>query len=341
MTSISTKLTNLLRLRTPIICGPMAGASGGALAARAFQGGGFGFIGYGYQSLEKLKSEVDTARSILQVDSHAPLPIGIGYLGWRLERPNTPAKELLSLALDNNVQAVWFSFGLELQRWIKFIRDNELKQGATKIFVQVSSVEEALVAAHDWKVDVIVAQGTEAGGHGSSTAPSLLALLSEILSIIPKDGPPVLGAGGLANGGHIASLLALGASGAVLGTRFLLSPESLYSEHQRQALLSAHTTSSVRSMAFDQARDTLGWPSGVDGRGLRNSTVIDFEKGVEIGELRRKYAEGVTADDPDRIVVWAGTGVGLMNRVQPAREIVEELHDECVARLRAAASLLE
>jgi len=284
---------------------------------------------------------VDTARSLLQANPQTPLPIGIGYLGWRLETPNIPAQELLSVALANNVQAVWLSFGANLQRWIKYIRETERKPGATKIFVQVTSVEDALVAVNDWKADVIVAQGIEAGGHGSSTAPPLLTLLSEILSIIPKDGPPVLGAGGLVNGGHIASLLALGASGAVLGTRFLLSPESLYSDSQRQALISARTASSIRTMAFDQARNTLGWPLGIDGRGLRNSTVVDFENGDDIADLREKYMEGVKADDTDRIVTWAGTGVGLMNKIQPAKEIVGEIHDECVAHLRAAASLLE
>lgn len=113
--------------------------------------------------------------------------------------------------------------------------------------------------------------GIEAGGHGSGTAPPLFSLLSEILSTVPEDGPPILGAGGIVNGSQLASLLVLGASGAVLGSRFLLSPESLYLESQRQALISAPAGSSVRTMAFDHARNTLGWPKGIDGRGLRNS----------------------------------------------------------------------
>jgi len=89
------------------------------------------------------------------------LPIGIGYLGWLLEQPNErgSAEEFLSVAINNNVRAVWFSFGRELKRWIQFIRDNERNPGATAIFVQVTSVEEALVAINDWKVDVVVAQG--------------------------------------------------------------------------------------------------------------------------------------------------------------------------------------
>ncbi|KAF5383533.1 hypothetical protein D9615_003693 [Tricholomella constricta] len=340
MSTISTKLTKLLGLRTPLVSAPMAGASGGALAAHVSQGGALGFIAYGYQSVDMLRSEVEMARSLLQIHPQSPLPIGIGYLGWQLEKPNTAAHELLSIALDNNVQAVWLSFGEELQRWIKFIRDSERKPGDTKIFVQVTSVEEALVAFNEWKADVIVAQGIEAGGHGSSTAAPLFTLVSEILSVIPKDGPPVLATGGLVNGSHLASLLALGASGIVLGTRFLLSPESLYSASQRQALISARTGSSVRTMAFDYARNTLGWPRGIDGRGLRNNTVVDFENGLDIDDLRRKYLEGVKANDPDRIVIWAGAGVGLMDKVQPAKEIVEEIHGECVAHLQTAASSL-
>lgn len=116
--------------------------------------------------------------------------------------------------------------------------------------------------------------GNESGGHGSGTAAPLLTLLSEIFSVIPDDGPIILGAGGLVNGAHLASLLTVGASGAVLGTRFLLSPESQYSDSQRRALIAAPTGSSVRTMAFDEARNSLGWPKGVDGRGLRNSKQI-------------------------------------------------------------------
>lgn len=221
--------------------------------------------------------------------------------------------------------------------------------------------------------------GMEAGGHGLSTGSSMFTLLSETLAVAPKDGPPILAAGGLGNGSQLASVLALGASGAVLGTRFLLSPESQYTDVQRRALIAAKTTSSTRSMAFDHARDALGWPRGVDARGLRNSkcfarclvrnvalfrsffigTVDDFEKGVDIDTLRRRYNEGTLKEDPDRIIIWAGAGIGLLNKSQPAKvmhllfglllkskndivfqEVVEEVHWECVERLRAVSSSL-
>jgi nitronate monooxygenase len=113
--------------------------------------------------------------------------------------------------------------------------------------------------------------GIEGGGHGASSGSPVLALVSSILSAVPETGPPILAAGGMANGGHMAALLTLGASGAVFGTRFLLAPESLYTDVQRRALVAASSTSSVRTMAFDNARGSMGWPSGVDGRGLRNS----------------------------------------------------------------------
>ncbi|KAF8885030.1 2-nitropropane dioxygenase [Infundibulicybe gibba] len=337
--SIVTKLSKLLGIRTPVVAPPMAGASGGALAARVTHGGGFGLLSAGYDSPDKFRSQLALARSLLQIDAPAQLPIGAGYLAWQLEAPNSPAHELLDIALQENVQAVWFAFGNDLGRWAKYVRDHDKKSSKkTIIFIQVSSVDEAVTAASTWGADVLVAQGIESGGHGSGLASSMMTLTSDILST--EISIPVLGAGGLSNGAHIASLLALGASGVVLGTRFLLTPESLYSDVQKQALLAANSTLSTRTMAFDYARGTLGWPPNIDGRGLRNSTVADFENGIDIETLRDRFNAGVRENNPDRLIVWAGTGIGQMNRVQPASEIVKELHYECVERMRAITQML-
>lgn len=149
--------------------------------------------------------------------------------------------------------------------------------------------------------------------------------------------PCLLAAGGIASGAHIAELLHLGISGVVLGTRFLLTPESLYTAPQRTALLDASGPSpTVRTMAFDHARGTLGWPDGIDGRALRNGTcpltaslsstyssceetVTDFDANTPIDVLRAKFSEGITTGDPKRMLVWAGTGVVHMNAVVPAK----------------------
>lgn len=119
--------------------------------------------------------------------------------------------------------------------------------------------------------------GAESGGHGASSAPSLLNFITDVLALPCMQRPTsplLLGAGGMAIGDHIAAVLALGASGAVLGTRFLLTPESLYSNAQKQVLVSATSTDTIRTMAFDNARGTLGWPQGIDGRAIRNSAVL-------------------------------------------------------------------
>lgn len=136
--------------------------------------------------------------------------------------------------------------------------------------------------------------------------------------MLPKDGPPVLAAGGLVTGGQIASLLVLGAAGAVLGTRFLMTPECLYSDAQKRALIAAKSNVTVRTMAFDHARGTLDWPAGIDGRALYNNTVKDVDDGVNMDAVREKFQEGVRKGDPDRMLVWSGMGVGLVSEIKSA-----------------------
>ncbi|EDR05531.1 uncharacterized protein LACBIDRAFT_191118 [Laccaria bicolor S238N-H82] len=321
----------------------MAGASGGALAAQVTLAGGFGFLAAGYDSPEKLQSEIDIARSLLKLQPHALLPVGVGFLAWQLESPGAPATQLLSVALDNNVRAIWLAFGNNIKHWVDYIHEHNNKRGHTDrvlIFCPVSSVEQASVAVNEWCADVIIVQGVEAGGHGASQGLPLLTLLPLVTAAIGPNGPPILGAGGLVNGAHAAALLTLGASGVVLGTRLLLSPESLYTDAQRRALIEADSSLSVRTMAFDYARNTLGWPQGVDGRGLRNATVEDYERGEDIQVLRSKLKEASLKDDTSRIVVWAGASVGLVNKIMPAREIVEEIHKDCVKYLRSSALLV-
>jgi len=257
-------------------------------------------------------------------------------------KPDNAAK-ILTMCIQAQVKAMWFSFGDNLGRWIEYVRRYEKANAVasrTLIFVQVSSVAEAVTAFREWKVDVIVAQGIEAGGHGSASALPLHTLLAAVLKAIPEDGPVIVGSGGLANGTQIASLLVLGASGAALGTRFLLSPQSLYSDRQREALLSASTESTVRSMAFDIVRGTTGWPTGVDGRGLNNILVQEVERGDNIDEVRRKSLEAEKIGDKDRMVIWAGAGVGFMNEVKDAGDIVRELHADIVHAFARAAELV-
>ncbi|EJD07540.1 2-nitropropane dioxygenase [Fomitiporia mediterranea MF3/22] len=360
---MSTPITLLLNIKTPVLCAPMAGASGGALAAQVSLAGGFGFIGAGYWDAGCFRKELELASSILQEERKpmtessdqitrtdtrdGPLKIGVGYLGWKLDQSNESA-ELLSIALEARVAAVWLAFGTDLGKWVRHVRKfdaSRSKPHTTIVFVLVNCLQDAQKAVKEWDADVLVAQGIECGGHGYGAASPLLALVPEILKSFPeKEGgkpcPPVVAAGGLTSGAHIAALLALGASGVVLGTRFLLTPEAKYSDAQKAALLAACGTSTIRTTAFDALRKTTGFPEGINGRALYNKTVEHFDSGWDKEEVRRQFDKGVQDGDPEYFLAWSGTGIGLVNEIKPAADVVKEIHKEMIDRLRAVSTLL-
>ena len=97
-----------------------------------------------------------------------------------------------------------------------------------------------------------------------------------------------------------------------------MTPESLYSDAQKKALVAAKFDMTVRTMAFDLARGTLGWPAGVDGRAIYNDTVKDVDDGVDIEIVKEKFQAGVRDGNPDRMLVWSGMGVGLVSEIKDA-----------------------
>ncbi|THH32392.1 hypothetical protein EUX98_g1811 [Antrodiella citrinella] len=340
--AITTAFTRLLpkctHLQVPIVGAPMAGAGGAKLAAEVTLGGAFGFIPAGYRDAHVLRTELDTARTLLNTPPNATLPLGVAYFGWKLkEQGEATTTEMLDVSLQHNVQAIWFSFWSKDQsKWARYIREKDAastEERSTVIFVLVSSVEQALMAVNEWKADVIVAQGSQAGGHGSAHGPPLQELFASIVDAIPENRPPILVAGGLSNGSQVAEYLAKGADGAVLGTRFLLTPESTYTPGQKNALVAAKSNSTVRSVKFDEARNTKGWPEGTDGRGLVNALTNGFQgnaREINMDILREKVKEATAKDDPEWMVTWAGLGVGDMNEIkgaQPVERATETVSD--------------
>ncbi len=90
----------------------------------------------------------------------AQLPIGVGYLAWKLDEAGRAAHDMLDAALENNVQAIWLAFGNNMGQWVNYIREKNQRDGQkTLVFVQVNSLAEALVAVNEWKTDVLIAQG--------------------------------------------------------------------------------------------------------------------------------------------------------------------------------------
>ncbi|KAI0060925.1 inosine monophosphate dehydrogenase [Artomyces pyxidatus] len=334
MSVLDTPLTRLLGIRTPLVLAPMAGASGGQLAAAVHLAGGFGFTAPTYTGLADFRAELALARAALAQPA-GPLPIGAGFLGWKLDA-GADAVALLDAALAARVRAVWLAFGADLARWAAYVR---ARAPGTLVFVQVNSVDDALRAVAEYSPDVLVAQGIESGGHGSATAPPILNLLPLVAAALPA-GPPVLGAGGLSSGAHLAAFLALGAAGAVAGTRFLLTREATYAPAQKRAVQAAAPGATVRSTAFDALRGTLGWPAGVDGRALRMPAADALDAGGALDSAQRSVAAGMAAGDPAAFVTWAGTGVGALQEEQSAQDVVRALHDEAIVALRAAHAVL-
>ena len=196
---------------------------------------------------------------------------------------------------------------------------------------QVTTVEEARQAVAAG-VDGLIAQGTEAGGHMGPIP--LFALLPDVLQV--AEGRPVLAAGGIVDGRGLAAVLCLGASGAVMGTRFLATHESPASPAHKAAMLVAGPGSTVASGVFD---DIVGqhWP-GVQARVIRNRLAErwvhrDTELPPVRTEVLARLQEAEARDDADEIVLLAGAGVGRIGSLEPAGELVRRIVEEADALL--------
>jgi NAD(P)H-dependent flavin oxidoreductase YrpB (nitropropane dioxygenase family) len=219
------------------------------------------------------------------------------------------------------------------------------KAGGATVLHTIGTAADAKRAA-DAGVDIVVAQGWEAGGHVRGTVATMPLVPAVVEAVAPV---PVVAAGGIADGRGLAAVLALGAAGAWIGTRFLVSEEAAIHPHYRQRLLHAIESDTV----YTENLFDVGWPNAPH-RSLRNRTIEAWEaagrpasghrpgEGEVIGNappvgpiLRyQSYTPGVAAEgDIDAMSLWAGQSVGLVSKVQPAGEIVREIMDDARAIL--------
>ena len=323
---LHTFLTTSWGLRYPIIGAPMAGAAGGRLARAVSQAGGLGMIGVGSQtSVEYIAREAELARG----DDQGRF--GIGLMAWALEaRP-----ELLDAAIQARPFLISISFGCPAPRDVERIH-----QQGMYVATQVHSRAEAIEAAQAG-VDLIVAQGTEAGGHTGQV--STLPLLQIVLEAVQT---PVLAAGGIASPRGVAAVLAAGAQGVWVGTRLLATAESATSEPARARILQARETETIHTRVFDLAQG-FAWPARFPGRALRNRFTDQWDAQAEAlpadAQARQQLAEAVKQKDYDLAVIYAGEGVGLVTQQESAGEVIRQLGDgaEHLLRERARALLEE
>ena len=313
---LETWLTRTLQLRAPIVGAPMAGVSGGRLAAAISAAGALGMVGVGNATpAEAIAREAELAA--------APgAPYGVGLQAWALaQRP-----EQVSAAIAAGPSLVSVSYG-DYARWVE-----PLHAAGILVATQVGDVAGARAAAQAG-VDVIVARGGEGGGHGLD-AVATLPLLQAVLDAVDV---PVLAAGGIATARGLAAVLAAGAAGAWVGTAFLAATESLSSPAARARVLAATETETFYGRLFDIALQ-IPWPPVFGGRALRNTFAQRWE-GREDELAARPEAADELADarreqDFDIAYLYAGQGVGQLVAERTAAEVVSDMADGAEALLR-------
>jgi nitronate monooxygenase len=306
-----TALTSLLGIKHPILLAPMDLVSGARLAAAVSEAGGFGILGGGYG--EKAWLEQQTARL-----KTCAAPFGIGFITWSLaKRP-----ELLDIALDAAPRAIMLSFG-DPRPFAP-----RIKSAGALLICQVQT-EDMASRALDAGADILVAQGTEAGGHGASR--TTIDIVPAVVDLA-AGRVPVVAAGGIADGRGLAAMMMLGAAGVLVGTRFYASVEADGAEEAKKRICATASGSTVRSIIFDLSRNNV-WPAPFTGRCLVNDHTRrwlgrEVELMQNVASVAADYAAARAAGNFDIAAVIAGESVGLIHDIAPAGEIVERIVTE-------------
>jgi nitronate monooxygenase len=318
---ISTRLTERFELHHPIVCAPMARAAGGKLAAAVTDAGGLGLIGGGYGDAAWLDEQLRAAGNA---------SVGCGFITWSLEEQ--PA--LLDLVLEHRPRALMLSFGDPSPF------AGAIAEAGVPLICQCQTLEHVRQALNAG-AEVVVAQGSEAGGHGCVRG--TMSFLPEVVDLIRRESPStlVLGAGGIADGRGLAAALALGADGVLVGTRFWASREALVHPNHHHALLESNGDATVRTSIPDIAR-RYAWPSDYSIRVMNNAYIrrwagqereLEEALATEGPRYDRAFAEG---DVANAAVIFGESG-GLVHSIEPAAAIIEQMIDEAVRTLQAAS----
>ena len=315
---LKTRVSDLLGVEHPVLLGGMSTHTTPEMVAGVSNAGGLGILGCAGMSPQAVARNAEEMRAL------SDRPFGMNLL---LFMANDEAVSAVLAASPSVFSTAWGFPQADLAAL--FSRAHE---GGAKVSHMASTVAEAERAV-EAGADVIVAQGTEGGGHVGvmGTMPLVRMVVNAVAPV------PVVAAGGVADGAGLAAALALGAEGVLLGTRFLASPESPLSADKKQAILD----SDGHNTALTEIPDLISgrvWP-GAYARTTRNRLIEDW-MGRE-GELRYRRAEVAAlvqeahqAGDPDNSVMYTGQTAGLINDIQPVSAIVQNIVAEAEAILR-------
>jgi nitronate monooxygenase len=305
--SLKTQACDLLGCDHPVLLAGMGGVARSELVAAVTQAGGFGFLGMVREPPTLICREIENVRQLTSK------PFGINLI------PAATDAELLekqlATCIDQQVRVVALFWDLSRE----IVR--RLSDAGIVVVCQVGSAEEADLAQRAG-AQLLIAQGSEAGGHVRGTTP----LRSLLLEVIPSSSVPVLAAGGLVEGRDLVEVLRLGAQGVVIGTAFLASPESFAHDYHKRRIVEANARETVLTDVFH-----INWPRGTHVRVLQNS-VTRGERGDPlgpshiIGEEEGRPIYLFSTDSPLRsmtgdfeaMALYAGQGIDKIDAIMPA-----------------------
>lgn len=338
-----------------LVNAPMAVVAGPALAVAVSSTGGLGFIGPGVTTNDtgqdlKDASSIISKTQLLLPPAHPTFPVGVGFLLWKDD-----LETAMAAVSSHKPCAVWLyaprNGQADLDVWTQRIRG---VSPATQVWVQIGTVAEARsIVRSPHQPDVVVVQGAESGGHGREhDGLGLIALFPEVADVFQSHAAAggndiaLLAAGGIADGRGAAAAFCLGASGVVMGTRFLASNEARVKNGYRDAVVGATeaAVSTTRTLLYNHLRGTYGWPKPFSPRIVINRSWEEHLAGVSFEELKSRHDQAQQKGDagwgPEgRLATYAGAGVGLIGDIQDAGTIVDRVRKDISARLAAAHSV--
>lgn len=330
-TPLHSPVCDLLGCRYPLVLAGMGGVARAELVGAVTQAGGFGFLGMVREPVDLIRTQV---RALRERGVHR---FGVNLIPAATDPELLDAQVATCVALGVPVVGLFWDLSAPLVQ--------RLRAAGITVVCQVGTVAEAR-AAQAAGAAVLIAQGVEAGGHVRGTRP-LHDLLPEVVAATTV---PVLAAGGITDGADVATVLALGAQGAVLGTALIATTESFAHEHHKQRLVAAGADDTVLTEAFH-----INWPPGARVRVLA-SAVTRGERGdpfagtrTVIGEEDGRPIYLFSTDSPLRcmrgefeaMALYAGQGVGRVTAIVGAAQCLRAIADEAEALLTAGTPPLE
>ena len=306
---IHTRICDLLGIDHPIVLGGMGTATTAPLVAAVSNAGGFGTLGTSAFNAATLDSEIASIRE------RTVKPYGINHLLFQIK------EDMFAVTLRAQPAVVAFAWARKDQNLRDYFQ--RAHDSGAKVMHMAGEVPEALRAA-EAGADVLVAQGTEAGGHvGWMASLPLLPMMAKAVAPLP-----VLCAGGIADGRGLAAALALGAEGVLLGTRFMATPEAPIHANFKRAIVESDGHDTVLTEIPDLASQRV-WP-GAMSRAKRNKFIErwagrEWALRQDAGEVGKQAAAARAAGDVDNASISYGQDAGLIESIKSVKEVVQDI----------------